>query len=316
MLAWRLSKRCFSSTLEHVSPARSVFILNSTDPWFNLSFEDWLFRNAPNNSPKLLLYRCRPSNPWAEVNFPALKSDERNIEYVRRRSGGGTVYHDFGNTNFSIHTSRLKFNRDRTSQLVRRAVESLGIRNVTVNERNDVCAGDKKVSGSAYKIISHRAYHHGTMLLSTDLSSLGNILRVPEKVSLPGVDIPSEIQGKIQISNSIASVRSPVVNLRVCQGGENVSHETFCEAVIREFGEEYKEELGSATEVDPVYVDEHTALSRDTDSFIRKGIEELKTWDWMYGQTPQFTFTYQDNNGDIELHLKRGVVVESKKVFK
>jgi len=84
---------------------------------------------------------------------------------------------DLGNTNFSIHVPRASFDRGATAQIVLRAVRALGI-DAHVNERNDICIGSEKASGSAYKIVSGRAYHHGTMLITTKLDTLGDLLRV------------------------------------------------------------------------------------------------------------------------------------------
>lgn len=84
---------------------------------------------------------------------------------------------DLGNTNFSIHVPRTTFDRGATAQVILRAVRALGV-DADVNERNDICVGGEKASGSAYKIVSGRAYHHGTMLITTRLEMLGDLLRV------------------------------------------------------------------------------------------------------------------------------------------
>jgi len=96
---------------------------------------------------------------------------------VRRRSGGGTVYHDEGNTNYSVMLPRAQFERGENARLVAEAVQEMGVQGVTVTDRYDVCVGDRKVSGSAFRITSRRAYHHGTMLLSSDLARLKGALR-------------------------------------------------------------------------------------------------------------------------------------------
>jgi lipoate---protein ligase len=169
-------------------PTKSIYVSQSTNPYFNLSLEDWcasvffmcrrvlnyyrrLFRHKPHKEPLLLLYRDDPcvvigrnQNPWKEVNLPALNA--AGIPFIRRRSGGGTVYHvcitlsqevftqttiwlqDLGNTNFSIHLPRSSFDRDMTGQVILRAVRSLGI-DAKINERNDLCVGPNKMSNSS-----------------------------------------------------------------------------------------------------------------------------------------------------------------------
>lgn len=154
-------------------------------------------------------------NPWKETTPRKLRSD--SIPLIRRRSGGGTVYHarflylisvssdfvwqDLGNTNFSIILPRLLFTRAHGAELVARAIrDRLGIEECGVSKRNDVVIRDRgkeykvgwpicwkpqvstsddrsQVSGSAYKIIQHRAYHHGTMLISSSLAELGKSLK-------------------------------------------------------------------------------------------------------------------------------------------
>jgi len=204
----------------------SIYVSQSTDPFFNLSFEDWLFKEKPTQEPLLLIYRDEPcvvigrnQNPWKEVNFPALR--RANIPFIRRRSGGGTVYHDIGNTNFSIHLPRGSFNRHVTAQLVLRAVRSLDV-DASVNDRNDVCVGPYKVSGSAYKIAKDRAYHHGTMLISSRLGTLGDVLHASKES---------------MITRGVASVRSSVKNLQ--EFNPSVTHDDFVRAMVQAFREEY-----------------------------------------------------------------------------
>ncbi|KAF5371312.1 hypothetical protein D9758_004201 [Tetrapyrgos nigripes] len=280
------------------SPAaeHSVYVSRSTNPYFNLTFEDWLFRHKTPSEPLLFLYRDDPcvvigrnQNPWKEVNLPALR--ERDIPFIRRRSGGGTVYHDHGNTNFSIHLPRQSFDRHATAQIVLRAVRSLGI-DANVNDRNDICVGKEKVSGSAYKIVNKRAYHHGTMLISTELGTLGNLLRTDKETM--------ETKG-------VASVRSPVCNLQ--QFGSNISHDAFVNAVYDEFCNEYPDTSK------PEYfkfVNEEDWQGLD---YIQRGMEELPNWDWAFGQTPEFTYRVSNSFSWGTVHAtiqsKHGVILNT-----
>ncbi|KAH9899541.1 Lipoyltransferase and lipoate-protein ligase [Cubamyces lactineus] len=261
--------RCYTSGSGTLTPKHSIYVSESTDPYFNLTFEDWLFRHKSPDEPALLLYRDSPcvvigrnQNPWKEVNLRA--SRRTGIPFIRRHSGGGTVYHDLGNTNFSIHLPRASFDRHATAQVVLKAVRSMGV-DANVNDRNDICVGKEKVSGSAYKIVKDRAYHHGTMLISTRLDTLGQLLR-------SGKDT-METRG-------VASVRSPVCNLQQYHAG--VSHEKFLEAVIDAYRQEYD------IYEEPQIV--HDADGHRSIPYIREGMEVLKTWDWAFGQTPEFTY--------------------------
>lgn len=96
----------------------------------------------------------------------------RKINLVRRRSGGGTVYHDLGNTNYSVMTSRLAFDKDKVSDCIVSALKRSFNLPAFYKERNDIWVDGRKVSGSAFKIASGGAYHHGTMLLHANLDNL------------------------------------------------------------------------------------------------------------------------------------------------
>ncbi|KAL7422195.1 hypothetical protein Q5752_002841 [Cryptotrichosporon argae] len=264
-----------TDTIELSSPA--TYISHSHDPWFNLSYEDWLMRNTPTTQPVLFIYRNAPcvvigrnQNPWKETTPRFLR--ERGVPLVRRRSGGGTVYHDLGNTNFSIILPRLLFTRAHGAELVARAMrDGLGIAQCTVNERNDVIIrdGEKdlKVSGSAYKIIQHRAYHHGTMLISSSLAELGQSLRS----NSPNIQ-----------TKSVDSHRSLVTTLNHW-APRPVRHADFVSTVRAEFMRVY--ELGRRTQTMEV------AEGDVRDRKVWDGVAELKSWEWQYGQTPEFTNT-------------------------
>ncbi|QSL65016.1 hypothetical protein MERGE_002320 [Pneumocystis wakefieldiae] len=182
-----------------------IFISMSCSPYVNLSFENYLFHNH-SATALLLLYRNdksviigRNQNPWLEVNLKYL--DERGICLVRRYSGGGTVFHDLGNTNYCLMTSRTRFDRKMTLKMVTNALALAG----------------KQVSGSAFKISKDRAYQHGTMLLNTDLVFLESLLKTPKTI----------VNAK-----GVPSVRSIVGNL-------GLNHEDFCHYLCQAFEDTY-----------------------------------------------------------------------------
>jgi lipoate-protein ligase A len=190
------------------------------------------------------------------------------VQLVRRRSGGGAVFHDEGNVNFSVICPPAVFDRNKHAEMVVRALSSLGKPNTRVNERHDIVMdipddpiGTYKISGSAYKLTRLRSLHHGTCLLrSPNLTNISGMLRSPAEpyIKTRGVD----------------SVRSPVRNV----GIENAAFEA---AVVEQFADMYGD-----FDVREVISDK--VLEMDS---ISKGYEELQSRDWIYGQTPKFTFS-------------------------
>jgi lipoate-protein ligase A len=275
-----------------------VYISRSLNPYLNLSIEHFLLQKTPPNSTVLFLYTNRPcivigrnQNPWLEVNLGLLaqpQADIGQVSLVRRRSGGGTVFHDEGNVNYSVICPTEAFHRDKHAEMVVRALHKLGVDRAKVNERHDIIlipdanhregAKPLKVSGSAYKLTRLRSLHHGTCLLSSpNIKSISQYLRSPAEpfIKARGVD----------------SVSSPIANV-------NVSNDVFEDAVVSEFSELYG--IG-----EPILLTETAQDQTD----IAKGLHELmvtidplpishgadadalQSLDWIYSQTPQFTFS-------------------------
>lgn len=307
---------------------------------FNLSFEEHLLRSKPNNTPVCFIYRNAPcivigrnQNPWKELNIEQMR--KRGLALVRRRSGGGAVFHDYGNTNFSFHVPRTTFARRTHAELVARALNGpdVGLRSTPsaagltlgqghpdgayVNDRNDLCVrisvpdtgvppasaavsgrptssdgtpilwSERKISGSAFKILTHRAYHHGTMLLSSNLADLGSSLR--------------NTKAEQMVSKGVESVRSSVINLSeaypsVASRGL-LAHDAFTSAVINEFWKTYshlgRDDLeasdaldGGGSQAHRINVTETFPLAQEEKRV--KLEQELGTWDWVFGQCPEF----------------------------
>ncbi|KFY31417.1 hypothetical protein V493_01124 [Pseudogymnoascus sp. VKM F-4281 (FW-2241)] len=290
-------------------PARQtqIFISRSTDPYLNLSLEHYLLQSTPPTSTVLLLYTNRPSliigrnqNPWVEANLALLRNPPSSastddISLVRRRSGGGAVFHDEGNVNYCVITPTSEFNRDKHAHMVVRALHSLGVTRAAVNGRHDIVLDvstpsiprrtkadittsaaatgpatptHRKVSGSAYKLTRLRSLHHGTCLLSSpNIGGIGAYLRSPGKGYM--------------LARGVDSVSSPIANVRVGNG-------EFEGAVVREF-----EEMYGRVEVVEVGEKEIGGMEE-----IRKGVKELMSEDWIYLQTPQFTFSSHPTEED------------------
>lgn len=278
----------------HASSKTQVYISHSRDPLVNLSIEHRLLQISHPDSLVLLLYANRPcvvfgrnQNPWLEANLEALaesrgrgdghghggaSSPHAGLDLVRRRSGGGTVFHDEGNVNFSVICPPAIFSRTRHAEMVVRALHRLGRPNTRVNGRHDIVmdvpaepeSRTFKVSGSAFKLTRLRSLHHGTCLLrSPNLAGISGLLRSPAEpfVQARGVD----------------SVRSPVANL-------DLDPDAFRDAVVDAFREMY-----AVDRLDVSYEVGDEVLQQ-VDG-IRAGRDELASRDWVYGQTPRFTFS-------------------------
>jgi lipoate-protein ligase A len=246
-------KRHGSSWAERVANPNSqiqTYISKSRDPFVNLSIEHFLFQKSPPGSKVLFLYTNRPcivigrnQNPWLEVNLGLLQpptSDGTSrseppalgkVDLVRRRSGGGTVFHDEGNVNWSVICDFGDFTRDKHAEMVVRCLRTLGIERARVNERHDIvldqgtekhsvdendthttpytsadaASRPLKVSGSAYKLSRNRALHHGTALLqSPNLNIIPHYLHSPAKsyISAKGVESVSSPVSNIGVDNT------------------------------------------------------------------------------------------------------------------
>lgn len=187
-----------------------------------------------------------------ETNLTWLRNNWAKCDLVRRRSGGGTVFHDEGNVNYSVICPTFEFHRDKHAEMVVRALHKLGVDEARVNERHDIVLsredGDTrplKISGSAYKLTRFRSLHHGTCLLdSPNIENISKALFSPARafIKARGVD----------------SVKSPVTNV-------HRSNESFEEAAVSEF-----KKLYSGGE--PMTVNESLGKVPE----IAKGFEELK----------------------------------------
>jgi lipoate-protein ligase A len=196
-----------------------VFFSNSHNPYFNLAFEDYLFKNLKNipilffyiNQPSIIIGRAQ--NPWLECNLELMK--ENNILLARRQSGGGAVYHDLGNLNFSILSPLLPinyFNKDLNLNLIKKSLSDFQIPSdlISIGPRHDLWVNYKnsnyKFSGCAFRQTKDKAFHHGTLLLNTDLAALTNYLTP----SLLFKNLENKDLEKIK---GVKSVKSPVLNL-------------------------------------------------------------------------------------------------------
>ena len=277
-----------------------VLISNTFNPWFNLATEDWIFRDMDPDVHVLYLWRNadtvvigRFQNPWTECNIPMMEQDK--ILLSRRQSGGGAVFHDLGNTNFTFLNGKKDYSKEANNTIITNALKSFDI-DAYPSGRNDILIkhpedkSERKISGSAFKETKDRAFHHGTMLINSDLSKLSNYLS-PHKKKL--------------ISKGLASVRSRVANLN--ELNNQITHESLCGAIIEEFFQFY----GQTCEIEHLNDDDLKKIPQ-----LTKYYEQLKDWDWCFGETPKFEQVMDEklSFGCIEVNLNshKGVITDIK----
>jgi lipoate-protein ligase A len=195
-----------------------------TNPYKNLALEEYLLWNVQKGERILYLWQNRHTvviginqNPWKEVHVKELEADGGFL--ARRMSGGGAVFHDLGNLNFTFLAREEDYDTDRQLDVIARALARFGIRAVR-SGRNDLLADGRKFSGNAFFRSRGHCYHHGTLLLEVDLSNLSRYLNVP----------PAKLQSK-----GVSSVRSRVINLK--ELAPDMTLEALQNALIKAFGE-------------------------------------------------------------------------------
>lgn len=261
----------------------SYLDLTTTDPAFNLAVEEYVFDCLPKDRMYVMLWRNdnaiiigKHQNAHAQINPAFVK--EKNIRVVRRLSGGGAVYHDLGNLNFTIIADAQGDTLDfaRFCDVVIAALKKAGICAVR-NGRNDMTIDGKKFSGNAQYLRQGRVMHHGTILFDSDMTVLSQALQVDEaKIRSKGVD----------------SVRSRVTNVRPCLP-RDMTMEQFRALLLQTILEQTP---GEAYELSP----------EDLTEIERRAQARYGTWEWNYGRSPECTLLKKqrfEGCGTVEAHL-------------
>ncbi|MGD0152274.1 MAG: lipoate--protein ligase [Thermacetogeniaceae bacterium] len=251
----------------------------SYDPWYNMAVEEYLLNHLAKDEVILYLWQIEVTvmigkyqNAWRECRCDLLELEGGKL--ARRTSGGGAVFQDLGNLNFTFIADKNLYDVDKQLQTVLHAINKFGV-GAQFSGRNDLTVDGKKFSGSAFHLHGESALHHGTLLIDSDLTRLARYLQVSrEKIASKGVD----------------SVRARVVNLSGLQAGITV------DAVIRSLEESYSSFYGGHPEAYAV-----DRADRELDQLYSKHA----SWEWRYGETPEFDISYCHRFvwGEIDLQL-------------
>jgi len=264
-----------------------------TDPYFNLAAEEYFLKNFEEDL--FMLWRCEPSvivgkhqNALAEINIRYVR--EHNIKVVRRISGGGTVYHDPGNINFTFIRkgepgTLVDFKR--YTQPVLDLLNNLGVHAVS-GEHNSLFTKEKKFSGNAEHIFKNRVLHHGTLLYSTDLSKLSQAI-LPASASYT--------------DKSVKSIRSTVTNI-----AEYLKTPMLVESFTNLMLEHIKSAFPDTKVIN---------LTTESENEIHKLVRsKYLTWEWNYGYSPSYIFhkhtLTSSGNIQIEFHVEKGMITHAK----
>ncbi len=268
------------------------------DPHFNLALDEYATKYLDPSEDYVILWQNEPSiiigrnqNTIEEINLKYV--NEHKINVVRRVSGGGAVYHDLGNLNFTFVVNNDKdvvSNFKKFTEPVINALKILGV-NAEFSGRNDITIDVKKFSGNAQYYTGKRLMHHGTILFNSDLSVVQAALNVK--------------QDKIE-SKGVKSVRSRVTNVYPYLPNK-ISIEEFKDTLLKFFmqDENYKEKEYILTEEDLAKINE---------------LKENKysTWEWNYGQSPDFDIEkgkrYAGGKLELRFNVSEGKI-QALKIF-
>ncbi|NLA78818.1 MAG: lipoate--protein ligase [Erysipelothrix sp.] len=267
------------------------YIINhSTNPYFNLALDEYALRHVNVDEDFFILWQNEPSiiigknqTTLEEINQHYV--DAHKIKVARRVSGGGAVYHDFGNLNFTFITKvddPSKVNYKKYVQPVVDALASMGIQ-AEASGRNDVLVDGLKISGNAQRMANGKLMHHGTILFDVDIEAMVEALSVD----------PSKFKSK-----GSKSVRSRVTNIK-----DHLPPDTTLEM----FWEKLHYYLSNKGQDREIILTNH-----DYDAINQRVKEQFETWEWNYGASPDFDYhhktRFEGGTVDVSAKVDQGII--------
>ena len=260
-----------------------------TDPYFNLATEEYLLKNVEDdcfmvwqNEPCIVIGKHQ--NVFAEINYPYVI--ENKIPVIRRISGGGTVFHDPGNLNFSFIATGEREKLVDFRKFTQPIIDYLNSRGIAAKfeGKNDIRVNGLKVSGNAEHVFKNKVLHHGTLLFSADLEGLKKAIK--------------PVNGKFD-DKAVQSVRSNVSNLT----------DLFAEKITIH---QFRNELVQFVKKDFDSIVEYHLSKQDILEIEKLAREKYKTWDWNYGYSPSSIFLKQIFFGNkkytLQFEIQNGIV--------
>jgi lipoate---protein ligase len=270
-----------------------LFIDNKgiTDPRINLAIEEYALKNLDINQTYLLFYINKPSiiigknqNTIEEINTEYVEGN--GIIVVRRLSGGGAVYHDLGNLNFSFITKDdgdSFHNFRKFTEPVTNALHKLGV-NAELSGRNDIEVEGRKISGNAQFSTKGRMFSHGTLLFNSEVDHVVSALKVKKD--------------KIE-SKGIKSIRSRVANISEFLK-EEITIEDFRMLLLKNIFEGEEE------------ISEYVLTDEDWEKIHQLSEERYQNWEWNYGKSPKFNLQHSHRfpvgSIDVRLEVDKGMI--------
>ena len=264
----------------------------NTNAYFNLAMEEYFLKNT--NEDIFLLWQNENSiivgknqNTLSEINYDYVK--ENNIKVVRRLSGGGAVFHDLGNINFTFISCNDNSFSD-FKKFTMPIVEALKELNVHAefSGRNDLLIDGQKFSGNAQYNYKNKVMHHGTLLFSSEINDLSNALKVK----------PSKFQGK-----SVKSVKSRVTN---------ISSHLDKKMTVLEFKDYLMDFINKRDDNSHFY----ELNDKDVESINKLVEEKYSTWEWNFGYSPKYSLNnelkYPGGNVEFSLDVHDGLIKDIK----
>lgn len=269
-----------------------TFDSHSTDPYYNLAFEEYIF-TVFREEDVFLLWRNRPcvvvgncQNICREVKIWALR--KRGIPVLRRISGGGAVYHDPGNVNYSLMTRQEGSGADYDRSLTP-ILAALHAMDVPAGKRRtcDLAIGEEKISGSAQRMAGGRLLHHGTLLFDADLAAL-------EEISVRGKNPCVQTRGTQSAICSVTNIRRHLA--------EDMTTEEFQRRLLERMV--------------PSPADHLELTEAQRREVCRLAEEKYRSWAWTWGKTPAFSYQrsgiFQGAPIAVSYQSKKGILSEAK----